>query len=469
MFNNAKNYFVSNIFVKALGIISIPITTRYLLPSDFGNVSLFAVYVSVTTIILPLNSHASIGRYYFEKNANLEKFVSTTVWLSLAFSILISVVFFAFILPFLNRDEYEIWFYILIISNAFANIATSIFIQIHEPANNSLLIAKRSITTGLVQFILNLLFVIFSPSPKWEYVIFGTTITSIVVNIYFFKFIKKYIKCHFEFVYIKYILKFSIPLLPYALSGIILSQIDRIMINENSNSSETGIYSLAVALAMLVVFVGDSINRAWMPEYFKHMDNKNYIIHDIEVMKNLRYWTLLSSSFIFLFLEPAKLLIGTKYQSSLDLVPMVIFGYLFEFYFTIYGRNIGYSKKTIYSSIILITSGFINVILNHFTLNKYGFKIASINTLFSYFSLFLFAYLVNKFLIKLHSFPLFKLIPSFLTLLMCVSFFYFFKTLDLNIFLSFFIKSIILVIFSYIFYYEEVKNIFIKISSLVLK
>lgn len=469
MFTNVKNYFTSNIFIKALGLISIPITTRYLLPSDFGNVSLFTVYVSVATIILPLNSHASIGRYYFEKNTNFIKFVSTSIWLSFGFSILLSILFLTFFIPKFNNGGFDFWVYILVISNAFSNIATSVFIQIHEPANNSSLIAKRSIFTGLVQFVLNLLIVILAPPPKWEYVVIGMTATSLIVNLYFFRFIRSYIKFSFDISYIKYIINYSIPLLPYAISGIILSQIDRIMIRENSNSSDTGVYSFAVALAMLVVFVGDSINRAWMPEYFKHMDNKNYYAHDIEIKNNLKYWTLFAVSFIFLFFEPSKLIIGEKYMAALDLVPVVIFGYLFEFYFTIYGRNIGYSKKTIYSSIILIISGLINILLNHFTLSKYGFKIASVNTLISYLILFLLAYLINKFILKLHTFSISFLIPSFITVLAFVSIFHLIQSLNLNLVLTFLIKAVILVTFLYFFYLSEVKNLYTKAFSLFLK
>lgn len=469
MFTNVKNYFVSNIFIKALGLISIPITTRFLLPSDFGIVSIFAVYTSIATVILPLNSHASIGRYYFEKNTNFVKFVSTSVWISLFFSILLSILFLIFFIPKYNNEDFKIWVYILIISNAFSNIASSVFIQIHEPANNSSLIAKRSIFTGIVQFVLNLFIVIFSPPPKWEYVIIGMTVTSIIANLYFFKFIKNYIKFIFDLSYIKYILTFSIPLLPYALSGIILSQIDRIMILKNSDSSNTGVYSFAVALSMLVFFVGESINRAWTPQYFKHMDSKSYNAHDIDMINNLKYWTLFAVSFIFLFFEPSKLIIGEKYHSSLDLVPMLIFGYLFEFYFTIYGRNIGYSKKTVYSSIILILSGLINILLNHFTLSKYGFKIASVNTLLSFFSLFLLSYIVNKFILKLHTFSISLLIPSFINILTFVFMFYLLQFFNLNLFLSFFIKTLLLFSFIYFFYLKEVKKLSIKIFSLIVK
>lgn len=469
MFTNVKNYFVSNIFIKSLGLISIPITTRYLLPSDFGNVSLFTVYVSVATIILPLNSHASIGRYYFEKNINFIKFVSTSIWLSLFFSIFLSFIFLFFIIPFFKIEDFNLWFYVLVTTNAFTNLGTSVFIQIHEPANNSLLIAKRSISTGLLQFVLNVLIVIFSPAPKWQFVIFGMTITALLINIYFFNFIKKYIKISFDFAYVKYIMKFSIPLLPYALSGIILSQIDRIMIMKNSNSADTGIYSLAVALAMVVVFVGDSINRAWMPDYFKHMDNKDYKTHDLEVKKNIRYWTLLSVAFIFLYFEPATFLINDKYHLALDLVPIVISGYLFEFYFTIYGRNIGYSKKTIYSSIILLISGLVNILLNHFTLNKYGFKVAAINTLISFFILFVLSFLVSKYIIKLHTFKVFKLLPSLFTIFIFVFLFYFFRQFELNVYISFFLKATILSIFIYLLYFNEAKNILLKVSHLFSK
>ena len=61
------NYFGSNFAVKAISFISIPIFTRVLTPADYGLLNLFTTYVGFFVILLTLNLHSSIGRYYFER------------------------------------------------------------------------------------------------------------------------------------------------------------------------------------------------------------------------------------------------------------------------------------------------------------------------------------------------------------------------------------------------------------------
>jgi hypothetical protein len=140
-------------------------------------------------------------------------------------------------------------------------------------------------------------------------------------------------------------------------------------------------------------------------------------------------------------LEPAYYFIGAGYHQSFNIIPIVIVGFLFEYYFTIYARNIGYSKKTFYSSLVLLSAGIINIVLNFYTLKLYGYKAAAINTLVSLFCLFVFAWLVSKYVIKVHTMAFKKLLPQFGLILVSSVVFY----SD-----SLFPKAIFYVLFKYI-------------------
>lgn len=456
MNKNIKNYFLSNLAIKAIGLLTIPITTRFLSPADYGMVSIFTVYVGFAAIILPLNSHTSIGRYFFDKDIDFSKFVSTTVIVSFSSSIILASFFFLTHNYLPTSKTFSLFFLFLIVVNAILTISSSIFMQIHEPANNSGLILKRSIYSGILSISINLIVIIFAPAPKWQYVIYGSTFSILIINIYFFNSIKEYLSFSIDVSYLKHILSYSIPLLPYALSSTILSQIDRVMIGNNSGVSESGIYSFAITISMFIFFIGDSINRSWTPTFFKHMDNKNYFDHDYDVSKNINLWCLCTIFFLFLYYEPSILLVGIKYHSALILVPIVVLGCLFEFFFTIYGRNIGYSKKTYFSSIILLLSGFLNIILNYYTLSDYGYKIAAINTVISYLFLFLIAYFVSRYILKMHVYPILKLVRPFLIILLCVTLLYFFNLLKIVAIYSFLLKLFMFIVLSLIFFKYDV-------------
>lgn len=413
MHKHFTNYFGSNIATKALSIISIPIMTRILLPEDFGMIALFTTYSSIASIVLTANLYTSISRYFFEKDIDFKLFVSTSFFSSIITTFVLGI----FGLIILSSSKINVtlpyWAFALMILQTLFAISTSVFIQVHEPAGKSAIVAKRTIISGVLQFSLTVVIVIFAPAPKWMYVILGNVFSAFLTNIYFYRYIKEYLIFKVSFRYLKYIFGYSIPMIPYALSWIILSQIDRVMIGNSSGVGNTGLYSFAVSLAMLVPMIGDALNRAWTPSFFKYMDERNFEQLDKECSKNIRYWVIAAITFILLFLEPAYFFIGAGYHESFDIIPIVIVGFLFEYYFTIFARNIGYSKKTIYSSLILLSAGIINIVLNFYTLKLYGYKAAAINTLVSLFCLFVFSWLVSKYIIKVHTMAFKKLLPQF--------------------------------------------------------
>ena len=73
-------------------------------------------------------------------------------------------------------------------------------------------------------------------------------------------------------------------LIPYFLSTTVLNQADRIMINNMVGSAEAGIYSVAYAIAMLMLLVNTAISDAFVPWMFRRLKNKEY--KDIEPVTN---------------------------------------------------------------------------------------------------------------------------------------------------------------------------------------
>lgn len=413
MIKHFTNYFGSNIASKALSIISIPIITRILLPEDFGMISLFTTYSSIAAIILTANLYTSISRYFFEKDIDFKLFVSTSFLSSIIATFVLGIL--GLIILYSSKIDVTLpyWAFALMILQTLFAISTSVFLQIHEPAGKSAMVAKRTVISGVLQFLLTVVIVIFAPTPKWMYVVFGNVFSAFLTNIFFYRYIKEYLTFRLSFRYLTYIFGYSIPMIPYALSWIILSQIDRVMIGNTSGVGNTGLYSFAVSLAMLVPMIGDALNRAWTPSFFKYMNEGNFEQLDKECAQNIRYWVITAITFILLFLEPAYFFIGAGYHQSFNIIPIVIVGFLFEYYFTIYARNIGYSKKTIYSSLVLLSAGIINIVLNFYTLRLYGYKAAAINTLVSLFCLFVFSWGVSKYIIKVHTMAFKKLLPQF--------------------------------------------------------
>ena len=71
----------------------------------------------------------------------------------------------------------------------------------------------------------------------------------------------------------------SIPILPHYLSGVILNQGDRIMIDKMVGKEAVAYYGLAYSIGMIAQILVTAINSAitpWMYEKFKQKKNRKY-------------------------------------------------------------------------------------------------------------------------------------------------------------------------------------------------
>lgn len=440
MGKHLKNYFFSTLAIRAIGIFTIPITTRFLMPEDIGNISLFTSYSSLALVLLTINSHSSISRYYFEYTNDFKSFVSTSFYLSIFSSVIIGSLIFIFSKIKLIDLEISNSLIIVIIFNTILNTLTSIFIQINESKSNSGLIAKRTIFAGITQFLISILAVIFAPNPKWIYVITANIFSSFIISIFFFRYVKSYITKSFNIKHIKYILSYSIPLIPYSLGSLILSQIDRILISKHSGLDNTGIFSIAANLAMLIVIFSDSLNKAWMPKYFELMNENKFYEHDIGVKSNLDKWTFFSVLFITFFYEPLLFLIGNKFVDALPVIPIVIISYFFYFTFTTYSRNIGYKKQNIYTALLMFISGITNILLSNYFLINFDYRFVVLATLLSYILLLIMGWFVSKYVLKFHTTNIIYLLKNLVIISIVSLLFYFLFFLNFNVFLTIIIK-----------------------------
>ena len=456
---HSKNYFIANIATRALGFISIPVLTRLFTRADYGLVAVFSSYVGITTVILSLNSYASVSRYYYEEKSDFGEFLSSTLSF-LGIIILLTVpiyILFYKQIGSLTKLPGLLPVY-LIFASLFA-ILSSIYRQIMVPQRKSKAVARITILGSYATFGVAVLLVYLLKENRYLGQIWATLLVGFGFSIYFTVVIAKYSKLSFKVEHIKYILSYSVPLIPYALSGVILAQFDRIMVNATIGAASAGLYSLAYNIGMLLSLVIYSTQTALMPDFFKFMNHKQYNRLDLLIKKVFSIITVSALGLILFAKETMIILADKKFHSALSVIPIVIIGYVFYGMFTVYGRYIGYEKKTIYVSIVAITAGISNIILNAMFIPRYGYIAAAYTTVVSYFIMFLMAWVVAKNILKQRLTPLWVLWRPALMMFVFISFALFLNRFDLNVFLFVVIKLLILLLFSSIVFYKEIKII----------
>jgi O-antigen/teichoic acid export membrane protein len=213
----------------------------------------------------------------------------------------------------------------------------------------------------------------------------------------------------------KYLLSYSIPLIPYSLSTTILAQVNRLFLSRIS-LSDVGIYSFASNLAIIIYVITLALNRSLQPNLFESLhDNKHYRNY---IKKNIIIFYLLYIGFIF----GSDILIGifgnANYLGATKVIPILTLGYGYFFLYSLYINFMYFYKKNFTISSFSIFSAGIVIIANVILIRPFGYIGAALATAVSYFSLFLcaFFYVTKRLSISVFNFRTIFLLQGMLIL-----------------------------------------------------
>ncbi|PTX16340.1 Membrane protein involved in the export of O-antigen and teichoic acid [Halanaerobium congolense] len=456
--SHAKNYMSAEFFTKAIGFISVPVFTRLMTPDEYGILAIFTSIISISSILMGLNFHGSIVRYYHEEENNFSEFISSNIIFLFVFNILL--------IYFINLFKIEIAEFIGVDLNVFIiaiivsifNIPIRIFLSYLQTSKQSGKYSIISVTKSLLMITISIIWVYLLTDKRYLGRMYGQLavygILFIVAIIYFIKLGKP----KFKRKYVKYSLVYGIPLIPHALSHFILSYFDRIAINQITGSADTGLYSFAYNVGLIMSVVVMAMNKAWVPIFYENLKENNYKKINTMAIQYSKYIFLSAIILILFSKEIVMILADESYYRALDLVPIIILSYIFVFLYTLFGNYSFYRKKTGLISIATLLAGLINIGLNYWLIPEFGYIAAAYTTLVSYILLFLFHYFNAKFIVGGTVIKLNKILMDFSVVL----FFAFLYLLLFNFISSFIIlftlKILISIISLYYFILKKVDN-----------
>ncbi len=445
---HAKVYLIGEILAKALVFISIIVFTYLLSPSEYGIYQVFISYSAIFVIILTLNFHQSVARYYYDEPPDFGQFLNVSLLGSLFF-LFISLLFFSvFEINFAKLISLPDELILLLIFQVITGIVYSIFNQICISRKQSLLLVKVNVSKTYFAFFLSLVFIWMLQTQKYIGPILGTLIAGVLFSGYILKkIISREIQWGVKIEHIRYIFSYSVPLVPYSLSTIILGQIDRIMINNHVGASEAGLYSMAYNIAMLLGLVTAALQSALIPDWFRLMRKEQYQRIDLVIDRIFRITLFIALGLVLFAGDLMLILVDKRYYSALFLIPIVVIGYVFEAMFKVYGRSIGFTNKMIYVAAVGIFAGIINVVLNQIYIPLYGYAAGAYTTVVSYFIMFLLSFWVAKTILKQRVTPIILLLKPLFVFSISVATLYLILVFGLTGITLFLSKVIIFVMF----------------------
>ncbi len=429
---HTRNYLSATVLQSILVALAIPILTQLLLPDEYGVLSVFASLYALLSILFSLNLRSGVVRYYLEKSDDFDRALGT----NLLFVGLFGMALLAFMLPLSSQLAQWVGVETAVFQLAMATAVFSGILEIYlsylrgskQSKKYSILVVLRtgSILGAAIVLIL------FLDEKKYLGKIYAELILTGVFAVYAVIAMIRLARFSFDSKYIKYTCRFSIPLIPHAVSRYILGYFDRIIIQQLTTSAATGLYSLAYDVAMSMDVIVMATVKAWQPIFFDEYRKGNF-----EKINRMAYaysgYIYFAAVIIILFgADAARLIVPETYFGGLHLIPILVIGYVFVFLYTLFFQYASYAKKTELISLSTLLAAGANIILNYRFIPIYGYEAAAYTTTASFALLFILHYSNARFILRAKVLKVSLLLPNFCLLAALAAGYIYSDRLELN-------------------------------------
>ncbi|MBS8230185.1 flippase [Marinobacter salarius] len=406
-------YLISNILNAVVPFALLPVLTRYLSPEEYGEVAMFQTLFGALTAFIGLSLHGAAGRKFYDGNlteSDLKEFIGSCFQILLITTLIALGVLFIFSGYFSNWLGLESNWVLLAALTAAATMVAQIRLgqwQVRKKAKSYgvLQVSRSLLNVGLSL----VLVVIYLRGPD------GRIIAQFVAA-GSFAFLALWLLKRDSLLrffvwrpdYIREALRFGVPLIPHVGGTILLTTVDRFVINAELGLAEAGIYMVAVQFGMTLSLLFDAINKAYVPWLFERLKRDK----DSDKRQIVRYtyaWfaLILLGAALSFFVGPWSItfVAGEQYSRAGDVIGWLVLGQVFNGMCLMVTNYIFFSKRTGLLSVVSIFSGFVNFMLLFILVRYLGLEGAAYAFCFSMALRFLLSWYVAH---KRHSMPWFS-------------------------------------------------------------
>lgn len=373
-----------NVFSKGIVFVTLPVFSRLLTTSEFGEVSVYTSWVSIVSIISTLTIWGGVFNVSMVKHdSRREEVVSSFQGLALFLTVVVfalSFVLFPYISRFFGLGRRLFIF-------MFIEIAAQVPFFLWDADQRYKFEYKKIVFVTVVISVLNPILgiiMVMNSRDKVAARIISGLIINVILGIIFFVYNQIRGKVLFDKYLWKFAFLFNIVLVPHYLSMQVLNQSDRIMIKSLCGSGDAGIYSVAYNFASVLLLVTSGINSALTPHIYQSLKNRN----EQRLKEQTSAIVVLVACFALFFMvlipDVFRLILPESYYPALKVIPPVSAGAFFVFLYPLFGSVEFYYEEKYYVTAASLAGAILNVLLNYVFIKMYGFIAAAYTTLFCY-------------------------------------------------------------------------------------
>ncbi len=402
-FGSASIYFGANVINASIPFLLMPILTRLLTPSDYGYIAMFSILLGVFNAILGFNTHGAISVRFFQLNAvELSEYIGACIIILLGSAAIFSLIIFSIEQWIVKTTGLPTAWIVNAFLLALLQFLINIYLSILQAKGN----AKKYGSLQIGQTLINLsmsLFLIVYIYRSWEGRLIGQSVGIVALGMFAIYFLIRDGYFNSSLNFLKYwvdALKFGVPLVPHALSALILANSGQFIAGILLESKNAGIYAVALQLGMVVGFLSDSFVKAYGPWLYAQLSHgngksKSFIVGITYIIFILFF--IYSAFASFIMIELIEILLGAAFWEAKTLIPYIFMGNaLTGMYYAVAGFFF-FTSKTKYIPFVTLASGCVMLILMLLLGTEFGITgIATGYLLGQVFMLTIAIYLSNK-------------------------------------------------------------------------
>ena len=381
----ATAYTISNILLKGLSFITMPLFTSLLTKEQYGQYTVYQSWSGIMTILLTLNlAYGSFSRAMIRFEDRRDRYISSVQGICTTLTFVFILIYLPFMGFFNQLFEMPTWLVLVMVTEILAHNSVLLWTGKKRFEYKYKSVVALTLFISLISPLLAFLLVI-SSTEKGYMRIIGYAAPTIAVGSFLYILNQFRGKAFFSKEFWKYALGFNLPLLLYYLSQTIFNQSDRIMISHIEGTDKAALYGVAYNLAMLMTLVLNSLNNSYVPWFYGKL-------RDGKQKENVKVSTLIalimSLSIIFVvWFAPEIITIMTAasgYEEAIAVVPPVAASLLLLYYSQLFINVEFYYERKFALAVSSVFAAVLNIVLNAILIPVYGFVAAGYTTLFSY-------------------------------------------------------------------------------------
>ena len=393
-------YGLGDAVTRLVGLILLPIYTRFLTPTDYGKLAIATLIPTVMSLILEAGMRSAFFRFYLKDDKGDRGKLTGTVLIFLLASaaiILTPIILFfnTIALPVFNDASLLPLVQIALIGTFF-ELGSVVPFAIFRAEQRAAQYAGLAFARFLINASLGITALVVL---RWGVpgVIYANLLTSALFFLVCLLMTIRSVEWTVDLKLLKRVLVFGLPLVPANLAGWGLTFSDRFFLERYTDLSQVGVYAIGYSIAGVLNMMMGWFNTAWLPYGYsvaEQPDAKTFYARILTYA--LALFTLIGLGLSLFAGEALYVLTTPGFYGAARIVPFIVVAYLFFEMNYLISLGLDLTGKTNYYVLIVGAAALVNLILNFLLIPHFGIMGAAIATGLSYMFIAILTYLIVR-------------------------------------------------------------------------